>query len=111
LMIDLSSQGHSIGLFYQAQRGVSIFLTANQGDPFRETQSPFCISAKTWCFRAAAPEGFGVIDSEIFKVESEDSSLGEGMDDLGISQKALGGDAAPVQAYAAQVFLFDERRP
>jgi hypothetical protein len=36
-MIDLSSQGHSIGLFYQAQRGVSIFLTANQG---KEAESP-----------------------------------------------------------------------
>jgi hypothetical protein len=30
-MIDLFWQEHSIGLSYQAQRGVSIFLTVNQG--------------------------------------------------------------------------------
>src|SRR5437016_1308591 len=58
---------------------------------------------------AAAVDGGTVVGFEAVEGDAEGLGVFEGADDLGVAQKGLGGDAADVEADAADPLALDDR--
>ena len=57
---------------------------------------------------AAAGDGLGVVDGEVVEADAEFLGAVEEADDFGVAEDGLGGDAAPVEADAAEGVAFDD---